>query len=134
MLQAVHLQFDPTCVSDAPGSADRRTSERQRCVLDLEVELDHESHFFTGLSQDISEGGLFVATYHLVPVGMPLSLRLLLSDGSHVEARGQVRWVRDAPRGDVPPGVGIAFVELSESARQRIVHLCAQRPPLFFEC
>lgn len=105
MLQAVHLQFDPTCVSDAPGSADRRTSERQRCVLDLEVELDHESHFFTGLSQDISEGGLFVATYHLVPVGMPL-----------------------------PPGVGIAFVELSESARQRIVHLCAQRPPLFFEC
>jgi uncharacterized protein (TIGR02266 family) len=126
----------PTRVSrDArvqPSAArERRTSDRAPFLADLE--FGEDAHLFTGLSLDISAGGLFVATYTDIPLGTRLLLCFELPDGTAVEARGEVKWRRSAVAGGERPGIGIAFTELGDEARQRIAALCAEQPPLYFE-
>jgi uncharacterized protein (TIGR02266 family) len=131
MLSGIRLQAD---WENTPNRADeRRRSERHTEEIDLAFEVDHNSHFYAGLSQDISEGGLFVATYHIVPVGTPLRMSLELPDGEKLEARGEVRWVQEAVFGDARPGIGVAFTELSPAACERIARICAVRPPLYVD-
>src|SRR5690606_38943129 len=80
-----------------PGAAesDDRRSE-PRILRQFEVEFNYETHFFAGLTLDISNGGLFIATYHLLPVGTPLSLSFQLPNETRLSVRGEVRWVRCA--------------------------------------
>jgi uncharacterized protein (TIGR02266 family) len=111
--------------------AERRTSERTPWIADLE--FGEDAQFFTGLSLDISEGGLFVTTYTTIPIGTRLVLSFELPDGTKVEARGEVRWVRSEAAGGERPGVGIAFTELPSGVRERIAELCARQPPLYFD-
>jgi uncharacterized protein (TIGR02266 family) len=92
-----------------------------------------EAQFFAGLSLDISEGGLFVATYHVLPLGTQLGLRFELPDGTEIQARGEVRWIRRPHAHEDRPGLGIAFTELSAEALEKIVAYCETRPPLYFE-
>jgi uncharacterized protein (TIGR02266 family) len=110
--------------------SNRRGSARVPCAIELE--FAHDSHFFAGLSQDISEGGIFVATYERLPIGTGLSLTFEIQEGS-VEVRGEVRWIRDAEQGDHRPGLGIAFTEVSPEAADRIARYCARRPPLYVD-
>ena len=132
MLSGIRLQAD-WGRDPARRETERRQAERYSEQFDLEFELDHDSHFYAGLSQDLSEGGLFVATYHYVPVGTPLRLSLELRDGERLEARGEVRWVREVVFGDLRPGIGVAFTELSATAREQIARICEQRPPLYVD-
>lgn len=111
--------------------AERRTSERAPWIADLE--FGEDAQFFTGLSLDISEGGLFVATYTTIPIGTRLVLSFELPDGTNVEARGEVRWVRSEATDGERPGVGIAFTELPPGVRERIAELCSRQEPLYFD-
>lgn len=110
---------------------ERRSNERTPFLADLEFAED--AQFFTGLSLDISEGGLFVSTYTEIPLGTRLVLAFELPDGTAVEARGEVRWRRTHGMDGERPGIGIAFTELPDDARQRIAALCEKRPPLYVE-
>jgi uncharacterized protein (TIGR02266 family) len=114
-----------------PSAPERRTSERTPFVADLE--FGEDAQFFTGLSFDISEGGLFVSTYTEFPLGTRLVLSFELPDGTAVEARGQVKWRRTSAIDGERPGIGIGFTDLPNDARDRIAALCAQRPPLYFD-
>jgi uncharacterized protein (TIGR02266 family) len=114
----------------AGAASNRRGSERHPVAIELEFAQD--SHFFTGLSQDISEGGIFVATYERLPIGTALSLTFETQTGP-VHARGQVRWVRDAEQGDARPGIGIAFTELTPAAVECIALYCSRQPPLYVD-
>jgi uncharacterized protein (TIGR02266 family) len=102
-----------------------------RTVLEVEVSFETESHFFAGLTRDISEGGLFLATYRPLAVGARVSLSLSLPDGA-LEVTGTVRWSRDANEGSAP-GVGIAFDPLDETATKRINRFCELRAPLYYD-
>ncbi len=102
-----------------------------RVTLEVDVDLSSDSHFFTGLSGDISEGGLFVSTYRSVDVGSEVDLEFSLPTGA-VQTRGLVRWHRDAsPYG--PPGIGIEFDLLSEQERKIIHAFCVARAPLYYD-
>jgi len=119
-----------------PGDAsiappERRHSGRAPWIADLEFAED--AQFFTGLSLDISEGGLFVTTYTSIPIGTRLVLCFELPDGTSVEARGEVRWVRQEATDSERPGVGIAFTELPAEARRRVAAICARQTPLYFD-
>jgi uncharacterized protein (TIGR02266 family) len=114
----------------AASGSDRRGDPRHGC--EIEVEFADESHFFAGLTQDISRGGLFVSTYHLLPVGSRLSLRFELPNGAQIEVLGQVRWVLDSDA-DSRPGIGIEFVEASAEVLNSIAAFCAARPPIYFD-
>jgi len=100
-----------------------------RIALEVEVSLSSESHFFVGLSGDLSSGGLFVLTWRKLAVGTPIFVAVELPDG-RLLADGEVRWVRDEADA---PGLGIAFTGVSEEDRHRIELFCGHRAPLYFD-
>ena len=105
----------------------------KRISIEVELHLASESHFFSGLSGDISEGGVFVSTYRALAMGSLVDLEFTLPGAAEpLHARGEVRWHRDGTP-DVPPGVGIAFDELSDEDRKVIHRFCTMRPPLYYD-
>jgi uncharacterized protein (TIGR02266 family) len=116
-------------VHDPSADGDRRSSPRVR--LEVEISLASDNQFFTGLTRDLSNGGVFMATYKRLPLGCGVVLHLTLPDGD-LAARGTVRWHRDGTH-DAPPGMGIAFDVLDADAWQRIARFCQERDPLFYD-
>ena len=109
--------------------------EHERFIVDLQVSVLSEHNLYAGLAENISAGGLFIATHQLQPVGsrIELSLRMPETDGEfHIV--GEVRWVRVYnERSDTPPGFGVRFTELPLGAAAAINRFLAQREPLFFD-
>ena len=114
------------------GPAERRASQRTHVAVEVEVSHSSESQFFVGLTGDISEGGLFVATWRRFSVDAPVALALSLPDGPLL-ARGRVCWIREQVDGGATPGLGIAFESLSAADRARIEAFCAVRAPLYVD-
>jgi len=116
---------------DAVAAEEHRASHR--VALAVDIHLASDSHFFSGLSGDISEGGLFLSTYRSLPVGSCVEIELSLPGAIEpVHARGEVRWVRDHSTGQ-PQGVGIAFDHLEDADRERVHRFCTMRPALYYE-
>ncbi len=102
-----------------------------RIALSVEIDLASESHFFSGLSGDVSEGGVFVETYRNIPVGSEVALDFALPNGT-IHAHGEVKWHRN--KSDTsPPGLGVEFEGLSDEQQKVISTFCARRAPLFYE-
>lgn len=114
------------------GERDRRAGSDPRVFIEVEIGLTTESHIYTGISLDVSTGGVFIATYEPAPAGTSVSLYFVLPDGHVVNAEGVVRWTR-AQTTDAPPGMGVAFVHISAESLQHIASFCASRPPLYFD-
>lgn len=116
-----------------PGVAERRRAPR--AFLETEVSFESADNFYTGFTEDVSEGGLFLATYDLRPIGTHLEVEFTLPTGHIVRTEGEVRWVRDpqdeAP--DAPPGMGIQFRELRPEDHAAIMEFIEARAPLFYE-
>jgi uncharacterized protein (TIGR02266 family) len=103
----------------------------QRVVIEVTASQESESHFFVDLTGNLSEGGLFVATWRHLPVGTAVDLAISLPQGA-LSLRGRVRWVRDMAEG-VVPGLGVAFEGPSDEQLARIEEFCAQRAPLYVD-
>jgi uncharacterized protein (TIGR02266 family) len=114
-----------------------REEERKspRAIAYLCIDLCSEHNFWTGLTMNISEGGVFVATHVLLPVGSLVGLHLELPNQTRIMTLGEVRWSRAySGDDDVPPGLGIKFVGLdfgSLSAIRKFVMTI--REPILFE-
>jgi uncharacterized protein (TIGR02266 family) len=117
---------------DDTFDGDDRRSRDPRTFLEVDIGLLSESHFYTGLSLDVSTGGVFVATYQPLEPGTPVRLFFVLPEGQSVEVAGVVRWTR-LSGGDTPPGMGVAFDEVTDEAQQAIERFCSQRAPLYHE-
>jgi len=124
----------PRAAAAAPpaGGVDGRVHNRAKLRVQVDFESDH--NFFTGFSADISEGGLFVATVNIQPLGSPVEVAFALPTGEQVVARGVVRWIREASDRDttVQAGMGIQFDTLSEDARDAVHSFIHQREPMFY--
>ena len=106
----------------------------RRVPVCLGVGFESESLTFTGVTSDISEGGLFVATHTLPPIGCEIDLRFSLPAGPELRARGVVRWLRDSHDTDSsPPGIGVEFSALAEHDLTLIRAFIDQSEPSFFE-
>ncbi len=116
-----------------PVIPDQRDRVRVRMAVD--VTMHTESHFYAGLSQNISEGGLFIATYEHLALGTPLELTVSLPSQPPITIKGEVRWVREATEftADFSPGVGVAFSDLPEDEKTLIESFLRTRSPLLFE-
>jgi uncharacterized protein (TIGR02266 family) len=117
----------------APAAAGRgRTGAR--IPMQTQVDLSSDSNVFTGFSTNLSEGGVFVATINLLPVGTPVDLTFTLPGNTRLTVKGEVRWTReiDDRVPDVFPGVGVRFVELGMEAAQALHKFVAAREPLFY--
>jgi uncharacterized protein (TIGR02266 family) len=112
--------------------SERRANSNRRVFIEVEIGLTSESHIYTGLSLDVSTGGVFVATYEPAPAGTAVSLYFVLPNGHVVNAEGVVRWTRGATE-DAPPGMGVAFASISSESLAQIAGFCASRAPLYFD-
>lgn len=100
---------------------------------ELTVEFVQDSHFVAGLSQDLSKGAFFVATYHLLPIGTELRVGIELPNGHAIEATGIVHWLEEHESAGQRPGMGVLFTEISPGAVAAIAEYCQLRPPLYFD-
>jgi len=115
----------------AGGINDR---EHARHEVNLEVSLASEHNFYNGFSENISEGGIFIATHDPLPMGEVVQLSFKLPSGHAVEVNGEVRWIRDAHvMGDASPGMGLKFNDLVEEDRIAIENFLQRREPLFHD-
>lgn len=115
-------------------AADRR--RKMRVGLQADVTGASQTNFFSGLSEDISDGGVFVATMSPPPVGESVHLKVTVNGDSSrtVVVRGVVRWHRTDEAG-TPSGCGIQFVEVDGTLSQAIAGLvqAAGQEPLFWD-
>lgn len=117
--------------ASSPASFRRRSG---RLSAELEVSLFSDSNFYVGFTENLSEGGLFVATYLMRPLGSKVEMSVRLPGRAEpLILRGEVRWVREySPTSDGCPGMGIQFDGVSESDHSDIAAFLATREPLFF--
>jgi uncharacterized protein (TIGR02266 family) len=111
-----------------------RQSLRVRVFVTVDIESEH--NFWTGLTLDLSEGGVFVATHHQVPRGSVVLLNLTLPECDEpIITAAWVRWTRDyCPIDEIPPGLGLQFMDLDLTAKARIRRFVFNtRVPLLFE-
>lgn len=121
-------------VMAASPAAKKPARQSPRVKMQAAVDFHSDDNFFNGFSANISDGGLFVATVNLVPLGTEVDLSFSLPSGERIEARGVVRWVREVndQLPDAFPGIGVQFSALKPEAQTAIDQFLAQRDPLFF--
>lgn len=119
--------------STAPRGRERR--EAARVQVSAEVGVYSDSNFFTGFTEDISEGGLFIATYDLEPIGTIIEVEFTLPGNHALKLEGEVRWLRDPIEAadGMFPGMGVRFVNLDPREKELLQEFCAARPPLFYD-
>lgn len=116
-----------------PGDAPERRV-RKRVQLEIDIGFRSETNFYVGFSTDLSDGGLFVATVDLLPVGQHVDVYFVLPGGSDISVEGVVAWVRQ-PRvfnSDMQPGFGVRFTRISRRDTEAIEHFMNVREPLFY--
>lgn len=98
----------------------------------MSLESDH--NFYAGITDNISEGGIFVALDPPLPSGALVEIELRLLDASF-KLRGEVRWVRTERMSSegMPVGCGIRWVDIGEEAVQAILQFTRSRDTLFYE-
>lgn len=132
--QRVRMDELPRHPAQTPQVNDDRGHSRGRVRMQASIDLRSDSNFFTGFSTNISEGGVFVATVSLLPLGSEVDLRFTLPSGHSIEVRGVVRWTREINdrTPDIFPGMGVQFQNLPPNAIYAIRDFVAKRDPLFF--
>jgi uncharacterized protein (TIGR02266 family) len=116
-----------------PAEAGNRQSPR--VAMCVEVGFQSDSNFYAGFTEDLSDGGLFVATHMLQEIGTELTLTFTLPNDYEVRAVGVVRWLRDPHdlNADTRPGMGIQLRELSQDDQAMIREFLTLRDPLFHD-
>lgn len=125
-------------IESSPSNASLSNDDRRlfrRTFFKTSVHLSSESNFYTGFMNDISEGGLFVATHNIMERGSVVDLEFSLPDNKTIiHVQGEVRWIREYyPGNDGHPGMGFSFLDLKEEDRLRIEQFVKVRDTIFFE-
>lgn len=94
-----------------------------------------ESNFYVGFSGEISQGGVFLSTYNILPKGSAVRVLITLPGNLSTEVNGHVRFVRDPMdmASDSEPGMGVGFDGLTAEARDLILRFIRKRPPMFYD-
>ncbi len=108
------------------GSQDginRRVYERKRVSVTVGMRTEHG--FWNGFAENISEGGIFIATHAPFDMGEEVELTFVLAKGKKGERKKysvvcEVCWIRPDSGGGLPPGMGLKFKGLPDSATREI--------------
>ncbi len=93
-----------------------------RVPLSLNVNFESRGEVRKCLMQNLSAGGIFVATESPLPIGTPFNVRIRIEKtGEEVELPGEVVSVGvSANLAEEKHGMGIRFVHLTEAQQQRV--------------
>ncbi|MCB9557750.1 MAG: TIGR02266 family protein [Deltaproteobacteria bacterium] len=122
-------------------SSTRRTGEEpvdrpQRFPIRVEVDYHSEHNFYTGFLENLSKGGLFVATHTPMVIGQRLELSFTVPGlGRTCATMCTVRWIREynPATPDIAPGMGCMFDRIEADVRAAIELFIQHREPLFFD-
>jgi uncharacterized protein (TIGR02266 family) len=117
--------------------SDKRTSERinREINVNFEVSVDGPHNFFAGFTQDISKGGVFLATHQVYPIGTKMRLSFEI-EGVHVEVEAIVRWARKPENvfgNDLHPGMGLQFIDPDEKLVSAFDKFLEKKEPLLID-
>ena len=120
-----------------PDASEKGANLRRhaRRAVEIEITLESESQFYSGFSENLSEGGIFVATHLLRPIGARIEVVFTLPRvAKPIRIEGAVRWVREhTETSEAPPGIGIEFATVRKEDLEAIRRFCTARSPLFFD-
>ena len=98
------------------SGTERRREPRVRLSVNVDFKSSH--NFYSAKTRDISTGGLFIETNISIPIGSNLEVDLhFLKNRALVTA--EVVWEMTNSDGETE-GLGVQFVSLSETIRERI--------------
>ncbi|HVW24777.1 MAG TPA: PilZ domain-containing protein [Polyangiaceae bacterium] len=132
----------PQAARAAPGPVPGPASPVGAGTLRVNAELGVHSatNFYKGLSGNdlFDSGGIFIATYQIPSIGKELIIHVSMPGGYEFDAKGVVRWTREAPLSgpaglESPPGFGAQFTDISPEGRQLIQRYVRNREPLFHD-
>ena len=109
----------------------------ERFDLEVKVDLESEHNFYTGLTQNISSGGVFIATHHIRKIGDRITLNFTLPGSTKpLLVETEVRWIRENSAlmragGDI--GMGVRFINLSPEAKEAIDGFVQSRESLYYD-
>jgi Tfp pilus assembly protein PilZ len=111
----------------AAGAPHSNLRKHARSSVSFAVSVSDAANRVSGMivfdTQDISAGGAFIRSDLLFEIGEELAVGFTLPSGSEITARAKVvRVSRDGDDGSAP-GMGIQFLQLSESDRDAILAL-----------
>jgi uncharacterized protein (TIGR02266 family) len=106
-----------------------------RETVEANLGASSETNFYVGFSGEISEGGVFVATYSTLAAGTPVTIHVSLPGGYEFKAPGRVHFVRDPMdmNDDAEPGMGLKFESLSPDHRELVLRFVRKRAPMFYD-
>src|SRR5436190_19764967 len=120
-----------------PHDSHQNVRASERFDLEVKVDLESDHNFYTGLTQNISAGGLFIATHHLRRIGDRITLKFTLPGSDKtVAVETEVRWIREntaLQRADGGTGMGVRFINLSAEAAAAISAFLQARDSLFYD-
>jgi uncharacterized protein (TIGR02266 family) len=106
---------------------------QERVTLHAAVSVRSESNFFMGFSENISEGGVFVATLSPPPTGSRIDISVTVNDGDVMTVTGEVAWIRSDSAGH-STGCGVRFIDVTPkqtAALKQFVARASQEPLLY---
>jgi uncharacterized protein (TIGR02266 family) len=127
-----------------PGIGEQHAQSREsvRVPLDLDVNFESRGEIRKCMMNNLSAGGIFVATESPLPLGTPFNVRIQIErTGEEIELPGEVVTVgASANLAEEKHGMGIRFVhldeaqlelvaELSEQAMKKAIHSAEDTPP-----
>jgi hypothetical protein len=108
--------------------------------VNAELGVHSATNFYKGLAGNdlFDSGGIFIATYQIPSIGRELVIHVSMPGGYEFDAKGVVRWTREAPLSgpaglESPPGFGAQFTDISTEGRQLIQRYVRNREPLFHD-
>ena len=116
---------------------DKRVHKRHEHEIEVnfEVSIDGPHNFFSGFTEDISKGGIFLATSQIYPVGMKMKLSFII-EGEEIDLDAVVRWTR-SPESiyseDLSPGMGLQFIDPPEQFVRIFEKFIQKKDPLFVD-
>ena len=127
-----------TAENDQPVADPTERRMHARTPVVAEVGITTDNNFYTGFTQDISNGGLFIATPDASPIGTRFLLECKLPETNYsIQCTAEVAWVREYHEGmsyelGAVSGMGVKFVELTAEDAAAIAAFQAMRESLFF--
>jgi uncharacterized protein (TIGR02266 family) len=116
------------------NEAQARDERTPRLEISLMVTLESDSNFYVGFAENLSDGGVFVATHAQRPIGTTVALVIALPNQPPIRAKGTVAWQREyAEENEAAPGMGIRFDEIARADVDRILEFARARQPMFFD-
>lgn len=120
-----------------PTGAEAQQRKAERHDVEVAVDFDSDSNFYAGLTQNISAGGLFIATHRIKKVGERVHLKFSLpGTAKPIECETEVRWIRENSsllRTDSATGMGVRFIDMAPSDAEIIQKFLESRESLLYD-